>query len=85
MIQTPPQIGKPRPSNLLNTTFKFMLPTWPQYNATFIKRSSAKSWTRSWLYQSQDSANVRNLDKEEKGDRMAEKYKRTHLKQMQIN
>lgn len=43
-----------------------MVHTLTTQNASFIKRSSAKSWTRSWLYQSQDSANVRHLGQRKK-------------------
>lgn len=39
-----------------SSSFKFMIHTLTKHDASFIKRSSAKSWTRSWLDQSQDSA-----------------------------
>lgn len=54
-----------------------MLSTWPQHNVRFIKRSSAKSWTRSWLCQSQDSAKLRNLRQRKKEDRIAENLYKT--------
>lgn len=56
-----------------------MVHTLTKQNVSFIKRSSAKSWTRSWLYQSQDSANVRHLG--QRKDRRAEKYRGPRFKQ----
>lgn len=54
-----------------------MLPTGPQHSDRLIKRSSAKSWTRSWLYQSQDSANLRNLGQRGKRRQKSRKIDKT--------
>lgn len=45
-----------------------MIHTLTKQDASFIKRSSAKSWTRSWLDQSQDSAkHLRQRKKKKSG------------------